>query len=144
VNDKMLNALSSAIFVSRITLAGKTVDTDDKKIRASGLYPEWSIGKHSAGDIYNANGQTWECYQAYDNSVYPDICPDNSAWYTFNRPLHGTTPETARLFVPVQGSHDIYRNGEYMVWTDEKIYRCKADTNFSPDEYAAAWERIEE
>lgn len=144
MNDKMLNALSSAIFVSRITLTGETVNTDDKKIRASGLYHEWSAGKHSVGDIYNANSQTWECYQAYDNAVYPDIHPDNSAWCTFNRPLHGTTPETARLFVPVQGSHDMYRKGEYMVWIDEKIYRCKSDTNFSPDKYAAAWEKTEE
>ena len=40
MNDKVLNALSSAIYVSRVTLAGETVDTDDKRIRASGLYPE--------------------------------------------------------------------------------------------------------
>ena len=144
MNDKMLDALSSAIFVSRATLTGEAIDTDDKKIRASGLYPEWVEGKHAKGEIYNTEGQTWECWQAYDNATYPDIRPDSPAWYTFNRPLHGTTPETARLFVPVQGSHDMYRAGEYMVWTDEKIYRCKADTNFSPADYAAAWEEVSE
>jgi hypothetical protein len=140
MDGKTLNALSSAIFVSRCTLAGEAVDTDDKRIRASGLYPEWQEGKHAKGDIYNADGQTWECYQEYDNATYPDIRPGESAWYTFNRPLHGTTPETARPFVPVQGAHDMYRAGEYMVWTDGKTYRCKEDTNFSPEDYPQAWE----
>lgn len=40
MDDKSLNALASAIFVSRCTLAGEAVDTDDKRLRASGLYPE--------------------------------------------------------------------------------------------------------
>lgn len=26
-----------------------------------------------------------------------------------------------------------------MIWTDEKVYECKQDTNFSPTEYAQAW-----
>lgn len=143
MDDKTLNALSSAIFVSRCTLAGEAVDTDDKRIRASGLYPEWKAGKHSEGETYNADGQTWECFQEYDNAVYPDIRPGESAWYTFNRPLHGATPETARPFVPVQGTHDMYRAGEYMVWTDGEVYRCKSDTNFSPADYPQAWEKVE-
>ena len=29
---------------------------------------------------------------------------------------------------------------EYMIWTDGKVYECKRDTNFSPTEYAQAWE----
>ena len=140
MDDKKLAALSSAIFVSRCTLNGEAVDTDDKRIRASGLYREWEEGQHAKGDIYNADGQTWECFQAYDNAAYPDIRPGQPAWYTFNRPLHGTTPETARPFVPVQGSHDIYRAGEYMVWTDGTIQHCKEDTNVSPEDYPQAWE----
>ena len=140
MDDKKLAALSSAIFVSRCTLNGEAVDTDDKRIRASGLYREWEEGQHAKGDIYNADGQTWECFQAYDNAAYPDIRPGSPAWYTFNRPLHGTSRETARPFVPVQGAHDIYRAGEYMVWTDGTIQHCKEDTNFSPEDYPQAWE----
>lgn len=140
MDDKTLNALSSAIFVSRLTLNGEAVDTDDKRLRASGLYREWMEGAHPKGEIYNADGQTWECFQEYDNATYPDIRPGQAAWYTFNRPLHGTTPETARPFVPVQGAHDMYHAGEYMVWTDGTIQRCKEDTNFSPEDYPQAWE----
>ena len=69
--------------------------------------------------------------------------PGNSAWYTFNRPLHGKSVETARPFVPVQGSHDMYRTGEYMIYTDGKTCHYLQDTNFSPDDYAQAWEIVE-
>lgn len=102
------------------------------------------FGSYQVGDIRNANGQTRECFQAHDNDTYPDINPDNSAWYTFRRPLHGKSPETARLFTLVQGAHDMYHDGEYMIYTDGKTYLCKSDTNFSPDDYPQAWEKQSE
>ena len=46
-------------------------------------------------------------------------------------------------FVPVQGAHDMYRAGEYMIYTDGQIYRCKQDTAYSPEDYAQAWEVVE-
>lgn len=73
------DALASAIYMARMQLAGDAVDTDDKRIRASGLYQDWTEGAYQVGDICNANGQTWECYQAHDTSTYPDINPNNPA-----------------------------------------------------------------
>lgn len=154
MNEKMLNALSSAIYMSRLMLEGKQVEDDDQKIKASGLYLDWVKGNHTVGEILNThagNGlgseweQTWECFQAYDNSVYPDIVPGNAAWYTFNRPLHGKSPDTARPYVPVQGAHDMYHQGEFMVWTDGNIYECidPNGTAYSPGDYAAAWQKWE-
>lgn len=143
MTQQMLDGLSSAIYLSRLSLMGEAVDTDDKRLRASGLYPDWAPGDHQQGEYYNAMGQTWECFQAYNNAEYPDIRPGETAWYTFNRPLHGTTSETARPFVPVQGSHDMYHAGEYITW-DGGIRRCIQDTNFSPEEYPAAWEIVSE
>lgn len=140
MNQKMLDALASTIYAAKLSLRGETVDDDDKRIRASGLYDDWSPGSHTVGEIFNADGQTWECFQAYDNAVYPDIAPGNSAWFTFNRPLHGKSKETARPWVAPMGAHDIYHSGEYMIWTDGTVYLCKQDTNFSPTDYAAAWE----
>ncbi len=134
-------ALSSVIYLARLQLEA-LADTDDKRIRASGLYPEWAPGEHRAGEHYNAEGQTWECFADYDSAVYPDVRPGEAAWHNFNRPLHGTSPETARPFVPVRGSHDLYRAGEYMTWTDGGMYRCLKDTNFSPEDYPAGWETI--
>lgn len=142
MNQKMLDALSSTIYAAKLSLKGETVDDDDKRIRASGLYEDWTLGNHTVGQIYNAEGQTWECYQDYGNAVYPDIVPGNPAWFTFNRPLHGKTPETARPWVQPTHSLDIYKNGECMIWTDGSIQRCIAPngTDYSPAVYPSFWE----
>lgn len=123
-----------AVFAQQVS----TMD-DDVVIQCSGLAEKWKPGDHKSGEVYNAGDQTWECYQAYDNATYPDIVPDNPAWYTFNRPLHGKSPDTARPFVPVQGSHDMYRAGEYMVWEDGTTQECLKDTAYSPINQPDAW-----
>lgn len=150
MNQKMLDALTSSIYLSKLALKGENVDDDDKRIRASGLYDDWVAGSHTVGEIFNApdasgSDQTWECFQAYDNAIYPDIAPGLPAWFTFNRPLHGTSQETARPWVAPMGAHDIYRNGEYMIWTDGTVYHCIAanGTNFSPVDYPGGWEIVE-
>lgn len=141
----------SAVVMMRAAFTAQAADMeDDQVIQCSGLADDWAAGDHKVGEVFNTRAgvhaegaewdQTWEVYQAYNNDTYPDIKPGNSSWYTFNRPLHGKTPETARPFVPVQGAHDMYRAGEYMVYTDGKIYRCTSDTNFRPEDYPQAWE----
>ena len=124
--------------VIRTMLETSTFTDDDIKLKASGLYEVWTPGKYEVGEIRNWYDQTWECFQTHDNAVYPDIKPDNQAWFTFWKPLHGKSKETARPFVPVQGSHDIYHAGEY-VWYEGVLYECVQDTNFSPKEYPQGW-----
>ncbi|MFR3176830.1 MAG: hypothetical protein ACLTU3_13425 [Acutalibacteraceae bacterium] len=131
----------SAAAVGRMMLAQMADLDDDARIRVSGLYEPWTTGKYEAGDIRNSGGQTWECFQAHDCAVYPDIKPGSAAWFTFWRPLHGKSPETARPFVPVQGAHDMYKTGEYAVF-EAALYRCAQDTAYSPADYAPAWEAI--
>lgn len=135
--------LQSVTEIGKIMLAQIPELTSNDKLRISGVYETWTPGAYEVGDVRNYSGQTWECFQAHDNATYSDITPDNAAWFTFWRPLHGKTVATARPFVPVQGAHDMYRTGEYMVYTDGKIYKCKQDTNFSPDDYKDAWEVVE-
>lgn len=130
-----------------------TVDMDDdEKIINRNLAPEWKAGKHLVEEVFcthSGNGlgpeweQLWKVYQEYDNATYPDIKPGSSAWFTFNIPYHGTTPETALPFVPGQPAHAIYHTGEYMIFTDGYIYKCKQDTTYSPTEQADAWEKVE-
>lgn len=129
----------SAAVIGRMVLAQMTDLDDDARIRVSGLYEPWTAGKYEAGDVRNSGGQTWECYQAHDNATYPDIKPGSAAWFTFWRPLHGRSPETARPFVPVQGAHDMYHAGEYAVYNDT-LYKCVQDTAHSPEDYPPAWE----
>ena len=131
----------SAAAVGRLVLAQMAGLDDDARIRVSGLYEPWAAGQIEVGDIRNSGGQTWECFQAHDCAVYPDIKPGGAAWFTFWRPLHGKSPETARPFVPVQGAHDMYKIGEYAVFEDA-LYRCAQDTAYSPADYAPAWEKL--
>lgn len=141
--NKLNEERSSIKFILEEIIKKSTDIDNDLKIKCSNIFEEWNPGSYVVGDIYNVEDQTWECFQAYDNEKNPDIKPDNPSWYTFNKPLHGTSPETARPFVPVQGAHDIYKTGEYMIYTDGKMYVCKSNTNFSPTDYAQAWEVVE-
>lgn len=47
---------------------------------------------------------------------------------------------TASVFFEVAPDAILYHAGEYMIWTDGTIQRCKQDTNYSPEEYPQAWE----
>lgn len=137
--DPEMDADGAATFRAAIDKAAAAVTADTDRIAVSVLYPDWAEGVHAVGEICNADGQTWECFAAYDNAVYPDVKPGNAAWHTFNRPLHGTSPATARPFVQPTGAHDMYHAGEYAIY-NAKMYRCTADTAYSPADYAAAWE----
>ena len=48
--------------------------------------------------------------------------------------------EYAQAWEAPTGAHDMYKDGEYMIWTDGTIKKCLRDTNFSPEEYPADWE----
>lgn len=55
---------------------------------------------------------------------------------------HGTTPESARPWIAPTGAHDMYKAGEYTIWTDDKTYKAKMDTAYSPADYPQAWEEV--
>ena len=122
----------------RLPMAGKQPTTADEIIMCSALYDEWTPGKHVTGDVFCVGGEPWECFQNYDNAVYPDIVPGNAAWFTFNKPYHGTSRETARNFVHPTGAHDMYKAGEWTV-QGGKFTECLSDTSYSLEEYPAAW-----
>ena len=119
------------------------VMTADEVIANRVMCKAWAAGKHTAGEVYEADGQIWQCIQDYDNAVYPDIIPGGAAWGTFHKPYHGTTKETAMPWVAPTGAHDMYLAGEYMIWIDGTVQKCLSDTPYSPVDYAAAWEVVE-
>ena len=131
--------LPSTANMVRMLMRGEKPKTADEIIMCSALYDEWMPGKHVAGDIFSVDGDVWECYQNYDNAVYPDIVPGGSAWFTFNRPYHGTSRETARNFVHPTGAHDLYKAGEWAV-QDGKFTKANQDTAYSLAEYPQAWD----
>ena len=130
--------LTSTANMTRMLMRGEKPKTADEIIMCSALYDEWKPGKHVTGNIFSVDGDIWECFQNYDNAVNPDIVPGNAAWFTFNRPYHGTSRETAREFIHPTGAHDMYKAGEWAV-QDGKFTECLSDTAYSLAEYPAAW-----
>lgn len=108
--------------------------------RVATLVRPWRPGAYAVGDVRVYGGIPYRCVQAHDSTQNPAWTPDATPalWMQY----HGTTPETARPWVAPAGAHDIYRAGEYMIWTDGQMYKCLQDTDFSPAEYAQAWEAV--
>ena len=100
----------------------------------------WKPAAYTIGDVRVYEGIPYKCVQTHDSSANPAWTPNAvpALWMQY----HGTTIATARPWVTPLGSHDIYKVGEFMIWTDGLIYECLSDTNYSPSEYAQAWKQI--
>ena len=101
----------------------------------------WKEGLYITDNVRMYNDIPYRCIQTHDSTGNPSWNPaDASSLWT---QYHGTTKETARPWVEPTGAHDIYKVGEYMIWTDGKIYQCTQNTNFNPEVYPMGW-KIEE
>lgn len=121
-------------------------ESEDKTlgIQCMALFPVYVQGKqHDSGEVatHPETGYPYECMTAYDGAVQQDWTIDNR---TLWKPWHSRKPEYALPYEAPTGAHDMYKAGEYMIWTDNNIYRCNQGTNFSPEEYPQAWEIFEE
>lgn len=104
------------------------------------LIGDWAEGAYAVGDVVAYEGAPYKCVQAHDSTGNADWNPTvASLWMQY----HGTSADTARAWVAPTGSHDMYKAGEYMVYTDGQVYKCLSDTAYSPTDYAAAWEAVE-
>lgn len=100
------------------------------------LLPKWDGALHwQVDDICAHGGVPYRCIQAHDAQAgwTPDATP--ALWTQY----HGTSKGTARHWIAPTGAHDMYRAGEYMVWTDGNVYRCLTDTAYAPDAQPEAW-----
>ena len=138
----MTEALESVIRYARTRLMADIAESGDKTegIACRGLIPVYEQSHaYSVGDVrlHPETGTPKECMTAYDGTVQQDWTIDNR---TLWKPWHSRKKEYALLWEAPTGAHDMYKAGEYMIWTDGTVKKCRQDTNFSPDEYAQAWE----
>jgi hypothetical protein len=100
----------------------------------------WKPGKYVMGDVRMYEGIPYKCVQAHDSISNPNWTPDvtPALWMQY----HGTSVETARPWLAPAGAHDMYKVGEYMIYTDGLTYECINDTTYSPTEYSQAWEVV--
>ena len=137
-----LDALESLVRYARGKLMDDLKSMDDKTegIACKGLIPVYKQNaKYEVGDVrtHPVTGTPKECITAYDGSVQPDWTIDTA---TLWKPWHSRKKEYALPWEQPTGAHDMYKTGEYMIWTDGTVKKCIQDTNFSPVEYAQAWE----
>ena len=66
------------------------------------------------------------------------------ATMTGNTPSEDSTPDSIpdSVLQKHTGAHDMYKSGEYMVYTDREVYKCLQDTAYSPTDYAQAWQAV--
>ena len=136
------NTLESLIRYAKGKLLSDLKETDDKTdgIACCGLIPTYEQNHaYSVGDVrlHPDTGYPKECIQAYDGAVQQDWTIDTA---TLWKPWHSRKPEYALPWEAPTGAHDMYKVGEYMIWTDGAVKKCIQDTNFSPEEYPQAWE----
>ena len=98
----------------------------------------WIPASYSVNDVVKYNDIPYKCVQAHDST-------NNSEWTPSSTPAlwmeyHGTSKETARNWIAPTGAHDIYKQGEWMIFTDGKYYECLNDTAYSPTDYPSAWQ----
>lgn len=137
-------ALESLIRYTRGKLMTELSTAEDKTegIACRGLIPVYKQNHtYEVGDVrtHPETGYPRECIMAYDGTVQQDWTIDTpSIW----KPWHSRKKEYALPWEQPTGAHDMYKTGEYMIWTDGYTYLCKEDTNFSPKEYPDAWESV--
>lgn len=99
----------------------------------------WTPGAYAVSDVVRYNNIPYKCVQTHDST-------NNSEWTPSSTPAlwmeyHGTDKTTARNWIAPTGAHDMYKKGEWMIWTDGSLYECLSDTTYSPVDYAAAWQK---
>ena len=133
-----LIALRKALdnFVTKISDTPAEINDNEIVIRP------WQPNTYSLGDVRVYENIPYKCVQAHDST-------GNDAWNPPATPAlwmqyHGTSVESARPWLAPTGAHDMYKAGEYMIWTDGKTYLCKMDTVYSPTDYSQAWTKVEQ
>lgn len=133
--------LESVIRYAKEKFMAEIAKCEDKTegIACRGLIPAYKQNKsHEVGEIALAeSGYPYECITAYDGTIQQEWTIHNR---TLWKPWHSRKPEYALPYEAPTGAHDMYKQGEYMIWTDGTVKKCIQDTSFSPTEYANAWE----
>lgn len=113
--------------------------TDDVLVQLLDYMPEWTEGNYVIGDVRKHNGQPKICCQAHDSTGNPSWNPTVASLWS---PYHAKSAEYALPWITPTGAQDVYKVNEYMIFTDTFTYKCLSDTNYSPSEYAQAWQKI--
>lgn len=117
----------------------------DGAIEAAPLLKPWKTGSitqpqaYAAGDVRTDENQPWKCVQAHTH--YGETGWNPAASRALWAPYHATKREYALPWVAPTNATDIYKAGEWMVWTDGETYKALQDTDRDPAVLPYAWEK---
>lgn len=119
-------------------------ESEDKTlgIACMALFPTYEQNKqHEVREVatHPKTGYPYECMTAYDGTVQQDWTIDNRALW---KPWHSRSAEYALPWEAPTAAHDMYHAGEYMIWSDGTVRRCKADADRGPDVLPDHWEMV--
>lgn len=132
------------VALAKSIISVKIADNEDKTlgIQCMALFESWTNDNYKVGDVRTdpKTGYPYECITQHDSISNPDWTIDNR---TLWKPWHSKLKDYALPYEAPTGAHDMYKSGEYMIFTDKVIYKCLSDTNYSPFDYPQAWEAQE-
>lgn len=101
----------------------------------------WEPGPFVEGDVREFEGQIYQLIEgkAHDSTANPGWTPsaEPSLWTLW----HGFSRETALPWAPPTGAHNIYKKGEWMIFTDGNTYECLVNTDRGPDVLPEYWRK---
>ena len=117
---------------------------DDILIELIALMEKWDRdgGPYYKGEAVQHNGQPYTAIQPEttphgDESHAPDIA--KALWSVY----HAKSARLALPYVAPTHAEDIYRKGEFMVWTDNNVYECLENTDRAPDVLPGKWQKVD-
>ena len=137
--------MEGLLALAKTVLTERIAESEDKTlgIACMALFPVWERGDYAAGDVRTdpATGYPYECHTPHDSVSNP-----GDDWTIKNRalwkPWHSRSAEYALPWEAPTAAYDMYKVGEYMIWTDGTVRRCKADTDRGPDVLPDYWEMV--
>lgn len=119
---------------------------DEKAMEVATIYDPWKVGKaYSVGEFFtygvNGVGDPQLYKVAQDHTSQENWTPDaNPALYV----AIGLDEEGYPVWSQPTGAHDAYNTGDIVDYNGT-LYKSLIDGNvYSPEEYPAGWERVEE
>ena len=112
---------------------------DDALAQMLRYLPEWSEKVWDVGDVCRYDSQPYRCIQTHDATGNNSWNPKDavSLWAVY----HAKSKDYALKWARPTGAHDMYKAGEWMIFTDNLKYRCIRDTAYSPEESPQTWEK---
>lgn len=123
---------------------------DDVLIQLLDLMDEWRLyqeegenvpSNYTRGQSRKHEGHPYTCIQSHSTDGDANRAPNiaQALWAVY----HAKSAQYALPWAAPTHAEDIYKTGEFMIWTDEAIYECLENTDRAPDVLPNKWRKVD-